>query len=426
MLWSRKPAPVHDRTRAVGIDLTASRVRAECVGSKTRSLVLDEPDAELLLAVSGERRGLEIGRAGFALCRKLPHLVCSGFLPALGQAREWRIGRHTLTAETALELAFDRIRAPVGAEAEAAALALPVYLGPAQVARVVKAAGKSKLPLKGTAVGALALVADGALELLTGRPAAPPPDDPADSGLAEEVETDWVVPLHPAPGGPGAVLVIDADEYATSAALVSVDPERVRLSGSAVWPRLGLKVWKDRLLDAVSDRCVRLCRRDPRDSAEAEQALFEQLDEALDRTRAGQRISLCVRTAHWFQDVIQQPEEFDAHCAALARLAGDSIRDFVAGIGLAEPPRAVWLTDAAGRLPGLVRAVHAHAAGGTAVAVLPPHAVAAAAAALVPRWLAGELPRAHLDALVPLAPAVDTRPAPGKPRPGPERRTDIR
>ncbi|WP_171471264.1 hypothetical protein [Frigoriglobus tundricola] len=82
-----------------------------------------------------------------------------------------------------------------------------------------------------------------------------------------------------------------------------------------MWPRLNVKAWKDRLLDAISDRCVRLCRRDPRDSAEAEQALFEQLDEALDRARAGQRSSLCVRTAHWFQDVVQQPEEFEAHCA---------------------------------------------------------------------------------------------------------------
>ncbi|QJW95494.1 hypothetical protein [Frigoriglobus tundricola] len=80
------------------------------------------------------------------------------------------------------------------------------------------------------------------------------------------------------------------------------------------------------------------------------------------------------------------------------------MRDFTNGIGLAEPPRAVWLTDAAGRLPGLVRAVHANTPEGTAVEVLPPNALAAAAAALVPRWLAGELPRAHLDSTIPLAP----------------------
>ncbi len=400
MLWSRKSAPVHDRSRAVGIDLTASRARAEGVGGKSRPLVLDDPDVELLLSVSGERRTAEVGRAGLALCRKLPHLVCSNFLPSLGQSREWRVGRHALIAEAALGLVFDKLRAPVTAETDAIALALPVYLGPAQVTRVGVTAGRSKLPLKGTAVSALALAANRAPALLGSKPPAPEPTDAAD---------DWVVPLRPTTGGPCSVLVIDADEFATFAAIVSVEPESVRTVGSAVWTRLAVKAWKDRLVDAVSDRCVRLCRRDPRDSAEAEQALFEQLDDALDRTRAGQRISLCVRTAHWFQDVVQQPEEFEAHCSALARLAGDSVRDFTNGIGLAEPPRAVWLTDAAGRLPGLMRAVHANTPEGTAVEVLPPNAVACAAAALVPRWLAGELPRAHLDSVIPLPQLIDVR-----------------
>jgi hypothetical protein len=394
MLWSRKTTPVHDRTRAVGLDLTASRVRAEAVGNKSRALVLDEPDAELLLFISGERRSLAIGRGGFALCRKMPHVVCSNFLASLGQSREWRIGRHTLIAEAALGLIFERLRKPVTEETDAIALALPAYLTPAQVTRVAAAAGRAKLPLKGTAVGALALVADRAHTLLAGKPAAPVSIDTADA--------EWVVPLRPAAGGPGAVLVIDADEFAISAVLVSVESDLVRLVGSAVWPRLAVKLWKDKLLDAVSDRCVRLCRRDPRDSAEAEQALFEQLDEALDRARAGQRISLCVRSAHWFQDVLQQPEEFEAHCAALARQAGDCVRDFLNGIGLVEPPRAVWLTDAAGQLPGLVRAVHANTSEGTAVEVLPPNAVASATAALVPRWLSGELPRAHLDSVITL------------------------
>lgn len=401
MLWSRKTAPAPDRARAVGIDLTASRARAEAVGGKPRPVALDGPDAELLLYVSGERRTAEVGRAGLALCRRLPHLVCSNFLPALAQAREWRAGRHTLVAEAALGLAFDKMRGPVAAESDAVALAAPVYLGPAQVTRLSAAAARAKLPLKGTAVGALAVAAERAPALLGAKPPAPPP--------SADGPDDWVVPLRPERGGPCSVLVIDADEFATFAAIISVGHDAVRAVGSAVWTRLAVKAWKDRLIDAVSDRCVRLCRRDPRDSAEAEQALFEQLDEALDRTRAGQRISLCVRTAHWYQDVIQQPDEFEAHCAALARLAGDSVRDFTNGIGLAEPPRAVWLTDAAGRLPGLMRAVHANTPEGTSVEVLPPNAVACAAGALVPRWLAGELPRAHLDGAIPLPQLIDVR-----------------
>src|SRR6059058_2195541 len=104
MLWSRKPAPVHDRSRAVGIDLTASRARAEAVGGKARALALDAPDDELALFIAGDRRALEVGRAGFGICRKTPHLLCSNFLASLGQSREWRLGRHALVAETALGL----------------------------------------------------------------------------------------------------------------------------------------------------------------------------------------------------------------------------------------------------------------------------------------------------------------------------------
>jgi hypothetical protein len=386
MLWSRKPA-VHDKARAAGVDLTASRARAVALSAgEGRAIPLDGGD-ELPLVVALDRRTPEVGRAGFALCRKAPHAVCANFLPALAQAREWRHGRHVMEAEAALGLAFAKLRGPVAAESAAAALALPAYLTPVQVGNVVAAATRAKFPLKGTAVAALALAADRAAAVLSGNPAAPEASAP-----------DWVVPLRPAGGGPGAVLVVDVDEHALSAAVVEVDRDRVRAGAVGAWPRFAAKAWKDRLLDAVADRCVRLCRRDPRDSADAEQALFEQLDDALDRTRVGLRVNLTVRTDRWFQDVVQHPDDFDAHCAALARGSAEVVRDLPA-----QPPRAVWLTHAAGRLPGLARAVHAHAPLGTAVEVLPADAAARAAAALVPRWLAAELPRAHLDAVIPLS-----------------------
>ena len=180
----------------------------------------------------------------------------------------------------------------------------------------------------------------------------------------------------------------------------------MRVVGSAAWPRFAVKSWKDKLLDSVADRCVRLCRRDPRDSADAEQAIFEQLDGALDHAQIGQRVSLTVRTDRWFQDVILQPDELDAYCAQLARGAAESIRELVSSLGLPVPPRAAWLTHEAGRLPALARAVHMNTHEGTAVEVLPPAAIAQAAAALVPRWRAAELPRAHLDVVVPLPAAM--------------------
>ena len=404
MLWSRKSTTGADRARVVGIDLTASRVRAASAGSgKVRPLTLDEPAEELALFLACDRRSPEVGRAGYAMCRTLSHAVCSNFLPSLAQQREFRAGRHVLTAESALELVFAKVRPPVAAESDAVALTLPAYLAPNQVAKAVAAATRVKLVFKGTAAAPLALAAARAATVLNGKPAAASPP------------VEGVVPIRPTPGGSGGVVVIDADEFALSAAVVGITRDTAKLLASAAWPRLGVKAWKERLLDAVADRCVRLCRRDPRDSADAEQALFEQLDDALDRARAGQRVSLTVRTAHWYQDVIQQPDEFDGYGTALAHTSADAIRELVAGAGLPLPPRAVWLTHAAGRLPGLAKAVHQNTPEGTAVEVRSPGAVANAAALLVPRWLTGELPRTHLDTLIPLPP-IGQQPAAGKPK----------
>jgi hypothetical protein len=396
MFWGKKAPSVHDKTRAVGLDLTATRLRGVALSDwKTRALHLDPPAENLALSVALDRRTPEVGRAGTGICRKIPHAVCANFLPHLAQSREWRYGRCVATADAALEWTFSKARGPILAESEASVLALPTYLSPAQVGRVVAATAKVKLPLKGTTIGALAVVADRATAVLNGQPVAPELPSP-----------DWIVPLHATATGPGAVVLVDADEYALSAAVLAVERTVVRLVAVANWPRLAVKMWKERLLDAVADRCVRLCRRDPRDSAEAEQGLYDQLDEALDRIRTGQRVGLVVRTDRWFQDVIHQPDEFEAYCSVLSRSAAEAVREFLAGVPLPQPPRGLWLTHEAGRLPGLARALHLHSSEGTSVEVLPPNAIAQAAAALVPRWLVGALPRVHLDSVLELPPVL--------------------
>lgn len=393
MLWSRRATPTHDKARHVGIDVTASRMRAVSVGmGKVHPVTLDEPGEDLLLHVALDRRVPDVGRAGYGLVRKMPHAVCSNFLPALTHSREWRNGRNVLTPEAALELALAKVIGPVTAESEAVALTLPPYLSPGQVGKAIAATVRTRLPLKGTAVGSLAVAADRAVSILTGKAAAP-----------EVPAPDWVVPMRSATTGPGSVILLDADEHALSATVVAVERDRVRVTGTAMWPKFSARAWKDRLLDGISDRCVRLCRRDPRDSADAEQALYEQLDDAIDRVRAGQRVNFTVRTDRWYQDVAQNPDEIEGHCAALARGAGEAIRELLGSGTLDVPPRAIWLTHEAGRLPGLARALHGHTPERTAIEILPPAAVALAAAALVPRWLAAELPRAHLDSVIMLS-----------------------
>jgi hypothetical protein len=211
------------------------------------------------------------------------------------------------------------------------------------------------------------------------------------------------------------VLIVDVDDHALTATVVRMAEADVRSLTSATLPRLGLRPWRERLLDALADRCVRQCRRDPRDTADAEQMLFDQIEGAIDRARMGQRVSLSVRAAHWYQDLHLAPTDLDAICAPLCRQTTDEIRALVGGLNEPEPPRAVWLTHDAGRLPGLAAALHQNMGEGTNVRVLHPEAAAAAVANLVDRWSAGELPRTHLDTTIPLPPRAETTPAPHAP-----------
>ena len=387
-----RPGPPGDTSKLVGLDLTATRLHGvSSAAGRQRPLALDAhgtTDLPMMLHLGG--RAPTIGGAAVAVCRKSPHLVCAGFLPHLGQATLWQADRVKLTPEGALAAVFDAVRPAVAAETDAAELALPSYLSAAQSRAVAELAAKAKLPVRGTVVAALAVVAHRAAHL-TGTV---PPDD---AGRAE-----WVVPLPRDPDGPVSVVVIDADDFALTASVLSVEPGAATLVASGVWPRGSVRLWKDRLLDAMADRCVRLCRRDPRDSADAEQALYDQLDAALDRVRAGQPVALTVRSAHWYQDLVHQPEEFDAFCAPLARPAAEGIFELVRSAGLPLPPTAVWLTHAAARLPGLAAAVHRTSPESTSVQALPPHAVAEAAATLALRRLAGQAGRGFLDSVVPL------------------------
>ncbi len=151
----------------------------------------------------------------------------------------------------------------------------------------------------------------------------------------------------------------------------------------------------------------RVCRRDPRDSAAAEQALYEQIDDSLDRIRHGQKLELTVQSTHWYQNLHLQADDFDAFCAAQAKQAAVSLRELVQSL-TPEPPQAIWLTHTAGRLPGLADALHSNMAERTGLAVLSPDAGARAAIVLASRWARDELPRTHLDTVV-LLPEMPAR-----------------
>jgi len=390
------------RQPLIGLDLNAGRARAVAAApGQVPELVLLAGEAELPLALSLEGRVPEVGRAGLALSRRAPHLACADFLPHLGGRYEWSAGRHRLDAAQALALVLERLR-PACAGAQAITLAVPPYLKEDQVETLVKSAEKARLPVCGWVAAPLAAT------------------------LTAYAEQPWA----------GPALLLDADGYALTWTAVAVEFGQARVLDSQSAPHLGLRAWKGRLLDAVADRCVRQSRRDPRDSAPAEQSLYDQLDGALDACRRGQMAELIVQMTHWGQNLILRPDELAFVCAPLVRQALAEMRALRQALPLGVAP-VLLVTEAAGRLPGLVRALEetigpceslperppegedfgeglldADGPDRSSVSVLSPDAAARAACDLAGRWQRGELTRGPVE-VAPLPPPlpVDAGPA---------------
>ncbi len=202
------------------------------------------------------------------------------------------------------------------------------------------------------------------------------------------------------------------------------------------WPQLNLRAWKGCLLDMVADRCIRQSRRDPRDSALAEQSLYEQLEEALDRGQQGKMVELLIQTSNWYQNLLLRPEEMVAFCERLVRRVVDGIEAMLGSQFGRGVLRCVIATRAVGSLPGLVSALQSFVQeqaparerepssdfgedliqdGGepAPLTVLAADAVARAAHDLAVRFHRGELPRGQLDLSVPLPTSMP--PAAGQP-----------
>jgi hypothetical protein len=298
----------------------------------------------------------------------LPHLACLDFLPYLATDRTWSAGRHRLDAVQALDLVWQRLQ-PACASAAALVPALPAYLDRPQATMVKHLAEKARLPVVGSVTSPLA------------------------AALAGFAEAPWS----------GPALVLDVDDHALGWTLVTAVQSQAHVLGKRFLPKLSLLAWKERLLDTISDQCVRHSRRDPRDSADAEQMLYEQLDPLLDASARGQVGEVVIRASKWCQQMLLRPEELDVFCAPLVRQALDGMQTLLETSSSERPPTAVLVTAAAGRLPGLVPAVQDHTPEETAILELTPDAVARAAHHLANIFRLGGLARGHLDTSVPLS-----------------------
>jgi hypothetical protein len=306
-------------TTLVALDLNATRILAvsDRSGGIPQLLPLEGPQAELPLLVCLDGRRLQVGGAGLVFCRQAPHLVCSSFLPFLGSPRTWAVGRHRLDAVQALALVFDHLR-PTCDDARGIMLVLPAYLGVTQRRAATTLGEKVKWTLLGIVSAPLAAAL-----------------------AAQTQQQPWS----------GLTFILDADDHALTWSVVSCKDGQARLIAVQTQPRLGVSAWKERLLDSIAERCVRQSRRDPRDSAPAEQMLWDQLDAAVDLCAGGQMADLIIQTAHWCQNLIWRPDDPAIACAPLAAQTLDEMRLLEEAHG---SPAHVLLTAAASRLPGLL------------------------------------------------------------------------
>jgi hypothetical protein len=394
MAWPRRPLTAKKAEIApvlAGIDVNTTRVRAVQgpARAEPQAVPLEDAREELPMVLSLEGRHPAVGRAGAALCRQSPHLACLDFLAHLGESREWVAGRHRIDPLKAMALVLERLQ-PVCAEVRGLVLVLPPYLARSQVQLLAPLISKARLPLLGSVRAPLV------------------------QALAAYSTAPWT----------GPALIVDVDDHALTGSTVVADGEQLWIQSAQVWPVLNARAWKMRLLNQVADRCIRQSRRDPRDCASAEQSLYEQIDDALDRVGSGKTVELLIQTSNWFQNLLLRSEELVAFCSGLVR---ESLNLIPTVLGQSTPA-VVLVSAAAARLPGLTGAlegsspqmalpvqdevqdtdfgedlIEGRIEQPSGARVLAPDAAARAAHALAARCHQGELPRSHLDLSLPLA-----------------------
>ncbi len=362
--WARKPA--RSAAAACGLDFNSGRVRGSIglPGQPTRALTFAAGEEELPAALHLDTRPITVGSSALKLRRQSPHQLCDNFLPYLGQARTWSSGRHKVDSKAALTFLAERLRTSL-ANSSGFVAVWPAYLDPTQIA-----------------LGNDVLDAVKALHL-------------------GSVTLPLAVAIASGKSRKGTGLVLDADDHAVTWSVVTVDSRQVRHHGSLPRPGIGIRAWVDRLMHLVADRCIQLCRRDPRDSALAEQSLDDQLSATLSQPRTDRPWPLSIRTEHWLQNMMFSAEEADRGCINLANTAAEAVSLALAEWPVNGPPDFLWATSAAARLPGLLQAVSARLPQRTAAEELPAGAVAEAAQNLALRRLRGELSAGHIDGVLP-------------------------
>lgn len=309
----------------VGLDLNASRARAVTGPAlqKVALLRLEGEQIELPLALSLEEKQPRVGHAGLALTRARPHLACLDFLPYLGAGRIWTGGVHRLDADRAVELVLASLARLLGRSAGISCI-LPAYLEEAQRVQFYRLAERAGLPLQSSLPAPVAAVLGSSL-----------PD-----------------------GEEGLILVVDVDGHALTWSIVERAAGKLRLRLVQPAPHLARGQWLRKLLDGAAGRCVRQSRRDPRDSAITEQALYEQLLATLSQGEP-RLAQFHLQGAGWYFHLMLHPDELAGFAAPLLRQSLAELDAILVALDALGTLAGVVVTHAAAGLPGLLSLLQA-------------------------------------------------------------------
>jgi hypothetical protein len=386
----------------LGLDMNATRLSAVSgpAGMFPCRIPLEPPGLDLPMVLSLEHSLPKVGSEGARLVRQRPHLTCRNFLADLGKPspanRSWFAARK-LTCEQALDMVLRRLE-QVTSGLAGLVLALPDYLQRTQAELVLSRAREERLPLLGSV------------------PA------PLSAALVAFAEQPWF----------GPALVLDIDDHALTISTVQLVGGALNRLNTHVCPHLGRRAWDERLLDTLSDLCVRQSRRDPRDSPQADQALYEQIDPLMDACRQGRVIQIGLQAHRWYQNLLVTPDQPIIICRHLVEETMRQLAQILEGLCPDDRPSVFLLTAAAGKLPGLARAMRTfldewsppeihglrpasppledfgeglipdEAETDATVLVLAPDAVARGAHLLAGPFQRGELPFGHVEQGAPL------------------------
>jgi hypothetical protein len=310
----------------IGLEIDATRARAVCgpAGQLPAPLRLADTHDELLLAINLEKRQAQLGGGALTVCRKHPDFACLDFLPHLGRDRTWIGGRHRLDAQRAVGMVVEHLGQRFG-KCDGAAMSVPAYFDLSQLDHLTRLAEKARWRVLGAMPRSLA------------------------AAIAAREHLPWT----------GVVLVLDIDGHALTWSAVGVEGNQATLLGQeciAVWSR---NFWLSHLLNGIAERCIRQTRIDPRDPADMEQHVFEQLLSLLEHPPSAHAVAIELRYGHPPQRIQVTGADLIESCAPLAQAVAGRIEPICKETAAHGPVGLVVLTAAAAQMPGLSAAVEA-------------------------------------------------------------------